>query len=174
MKRASIYLILAFVSFYLDTILTMLSPIKLFGIQFIMVPRLTLIFLLLITFYRNVYVALILGLFLGLMTDLYFGEIYGVYLISYLICILFVEKFFSLFYRDHTIVFIVILASVVVLDIFVALIYHLVGLIDFNILNYSIYRAPFTLLLNALLLIFIYSVLDYRQKRKRSIDIKIK
>ncbi|UXU60592.1 rod shape-determining protein MreD [Staphylococcus agnetis] len=174
MKRASVYLIVAIICFYLDTVLTMISPIKIFGIQFIMVPRLTLIFLLLMTFYRNVYSALILGMFLGLMTDLYFGEIYGVYLIAYLILILFVEKFFSLFYRDHAVVFLVILVSVIVLDIFVAFLYHLVGLIDFNILDYLLFRAPLTLLLNAILLIFIYTLLDYRQNRKRTIDIKIK
>lgn len=97
MKRASVYLIVAIICFYLDTVLTMMSPIKIFGIQFIMVPRLTLIILLLMTFYRNVYSALILGMFLGLMTDLYFGEIYGVYLIAYLMLILFVESFFHFF-----------------------------------------------------------------------------
>ncbi|PTH69102.1 rod shape-determining protein MreD, partial [Staphylococcus agnetis] len=52
--------------------------------------------------------------------------------------------------------------------------YHLVGLIDFNILDYLLFRAPLTLLLNAILLIFIYTLLDYRQNRKRTIDIKIK
>ncbi|KDP12993.1 rod shape-determining protein MreD [Staphylococcus chromogenes MU 970] len=108
------------------------------------------------------------------MTDIYFGEIYGVYLITYLLCILIVEKFFSLFYRDHAIVFLIVLLSVIVIDIIVAIIYSMVGLIQFNFIQFILFRVPSTLLLNAILLIFIFSYLDHRQKKKRDIDMKIK
>ncbi|UEX91016.1 rod shape-determining protein MreD [Staphylococcus ratti] len=174
MKRAGIYFLLGIVCFYLDTLLAMLSPINIFGLQFVLVPRLTLMFLLLLTFYRNVYTAIILGILLGLMTDLYFGQIYGVYLISYLICILTIEKFFSLFYRDHSMVFLIVLVSIIGLDILVALIYSMVGMMQFDLIQFLFFRMPTTLLLNAVLLIFIYLILDSRQKRKRTIDMKIK
>lgn len=174
MKRAFLYFILGILCFYVDTFLTLISPIHIFSLHFVFVPRLTLMFLLLLTFYRNLYTALILGVLLGLMTDIYFGEIYGVYLITYLLCILIVEKFFSLFYRDHAIVFLIVLLSVIVIDIIVAIIYSMVGLIQFNFIQFILFRVPSTLLLNAILLIFIFSYLDHRQKKKRDIDMKIK
>lgn len=174
MKRAFLYFILGILCFYVDTLLTLISPIHIFSLHFVFVPRLTLMFLLLLTFYRNLYTALILGVLLGLMTDIYFGEIYGVYLITYLLCILIVEKFFSLFYRDHAIVFLIVLLSVIVIDIIVAIIYSMVGLIQFNFIQFILFQVPSTLLLNAILLIFIFSYLDHRQKKKRDIDMKIK
>lgn len=174
MKHAFLYFILGILCFYVDTLLTLISPIHIFSLHFVFVPRLTLMFLLLLTFYRNLYTALILGVLLSLMTDIYFGEIYGVYLITYLLCILIVEKFFSLFYRDHAIVFLIVLLSVIVIDIIVAIIYSMVGLIQFNFIQFILFRVPSTLLLNAILLIFIFSYLDHRQKKKRDIDMKIK
>ena len=174
MKRATLYFVLGIVCFYLDTLFTLISPIHIWGEHFTFVPRLTIMFILLITFYKNLYTAIILGILLGLMTDIYFGEIYGVYLISYLLCILIAQKFFSLFYRDHVIVFLIILLSVVMLDIIVAMMYSMVGLIQFDFIQFIFFRVPTTLLLNGIFLIFMFAYLDHRQNKKRSIDMKFK
>ncbi|MDT3994573.1 rod shape-determining protein MreD, partial [Mammaliicoccus fleurettii] len=61
------------VLFYLDIILTRLSPINVFNETFIVVPRLTFLYLLIIAVYKNPKVAIILAIVTGIFTDIYFG-----------------------------------------------------------------------------------------------------
>ncbi|RIO15715.1 rod shape-determining protein MreD, partial [Mammaliicoccus sciuri] len=65
--------------FYLDSLLTRLSPLTLFNETFIIVPRLTFLYLLIIAVYKNPKVAIILAIVTGIFTDIYYGGIYGVY-----------------------------------------------------------------------------------------------
>ena len=172
MKKAIYYVLGALLCFYLDTLLTFLSPIAIGHVKFILVPHLVFLFLILITVYRNTSTALVLGTLLGIVQDLYFGQIYGLYLFGYLLSILIADKFLKVFYRDHVMVYWMILLGIVFLEIFVVVLYHVLGLIDFHVIPFVTLRLLPTLFLNGLLLIFAYALLGRKTKVKTSIDIK--
>lgn len=166
------YVLVAILMFYLDTVLTFLSPIMIGGHRFILVPHLVFLFLILITVYKNTSIALILGALLGTVHDLFFGPIYGVYLFGYIVSILFADKFLKVFFRDHMMVYVMTLIGVIFLEVFVVLIYLIVGLVEFNFLQFILFRILPTLLLNAILLIFLYFAANYFLNHSRSIDTK--
>ncbi|MDO5374584.1 MAG: rod shape-determining protein MreD [Staphylococcus rostri] len=171
--RKSIYYVLgALLCFYLDTLLTFMSPIAIGHIKFILVPHLVFLYLILITVYRNTSTALVLGILVGIIQDLYFGQIYGLYLFGYLLSILIADKFLKVFFRDHVMVYWMILLGIVFLEIFVVAVYSVLGLIDFQIIPFITLRLLPTLFLNALLLIVIYVILERKTKVKTSVDIK--
>ncbi|EPU6154004.1 rod shape-determining protein MreD [Staphylococcus pseudintermedius] len=166
------YILVAILMFYLDTVLTFLSPIIIGGHRFILVPHLVFLFLVLITVYKNTSIALILGVLLGTVHDLFFGQIYGVCLFGYIVSILFADKFLKVFFRDHVMVYVMTLIGIVFLEVFVVMLYLVVGLVDFNLIQFIVFRILPTLLLNAILLIFLYFAANYFLNPKRSIDTK--
>ncbi|MGV3041361.1 rod shape-determining protein MreD [Staphylococcus rostri] len=171
--RKSIYYVLgALLCFYLDTLLTFMSPIAIGHVKFIFVPHLVFLYLILITVYRNTSTALVLGILVGIIQDLYFGQIYGLYLFGYLLSILIADKFLKVFFRDHVMVYWMILLGIIFLEIFVVAVYSVLGLIDFQIIPFITLRLLPTLFLNALLLIVIYVILERKTKVKTSVDIK--
>ncbi|AVQ32973.1 rod shape-determining protein MreD [Staphylococcus muscae] len=172
MRKALIYVLGALLCFYLDTLLALLSPITIGQLKFILVPHLVFLFLMLMTVYRNTSTALVIGILLGIMQDLYFGQIYGLYLFGYLISILIADKFLKPFYRDHTMVYCMILLGMIFLEIFVVAVYNMLGLISFHLLPFLLLRVAPTVMLNGLLLIVIYLLIDRRTKVNTSIDIK--
>lgn len=52
------------------------------------------------------------------------------------------------------------------------MLYLVVGLVDFNLIQFIVFRILPTLLLNAILLIFLYFAANYFLNPKRSIDTK--
>ncbi|UXR70502.1 MULTISPECIES: rod shape-determining protein MreD [unclassified Staphylococcus] len=172
MRKAILYVVGALLCFYVDTLLTFISPIQIGQLKFIIVPHVVFLFLILLTVYRNTSTALILGILLGIMQDVYFGQIYGLYLFGYLISILIADKFLKPFYRDHAMVYCMILLGLVFLELFVATVYSILGFISFQLVQVFLLRLLPTIFLNAILLIFIYFFLDRKTKVNTSIDIK--
>ncbi|ADX76414.1 hypothetical protein GSP_10520 [Staphylococcus pseudintermedius] len=64
------------------------------------------------------------------------------------------------------------LIGIVFLEVFVVMLYLVVGLVDFNLIQFIVFRILPTLLLNAILLIFLYFAANYFLNPKRSIDTK--
>ncbi|MCS4485640.1 rod shape-determining protein MreD [Staphylococcus americanisciuri] len=172
MKKAIYYVISALLCFYLDTLLTFLSPISIGHIRLIFVPHLVFLFLILITVYRNTSTALVLGILIGIIQDVYFGQLYGLYLFGYLLTILIADKFIKVFFRDHVMVYWMILCGIVFLELFVVGVYSILGLIEFQFMSFLMFRLLPTLFLNALLLIFMYAIFGRKTKVKPSLDIK--
>ncbi|ARJ49954.1 rod shape-determining protein MreD [Staphylococcus lutrae] len=166
------YILVAILLFYLDTVLTFLSPIMIGPQRLILVPHLVFLYLMLIAVYKNTSIALILGILLGTMQDLFFGQIYGVYLFGYIVFVLLADKFLKVFFRDHIMVYAMLILGVVLLEIFVVLIYLLLGLIDVSILHFIIFRILPTAVLNALLLVFLYFLGNKFINQTRPIDTK--
>jgi len=136
----------------------------------IFVPHLTFMYLLLISVYRNFGVALILAIVLGIANDLYFGSFYGLYLFGYILFVVIMDFFFKTFYRDHTMLFIIVLLSTVFLEIYVAIIYGTLGLIEFNFIDFVLFRVVPTFILNLILLTILYPIIS---KFFRKIQFKI-
>ncbi|MGX0075127.1 rod shape-determining protein MreD [Staphylococcus warneri] len=156
--------------FYIDTIIGLVIPMHFGKIDVIFVPHLTLMYLLILTIYRSFGVALILAIFFGLITDLYFGSIYGLYMFGYILAVVVMDRFFKIFYKDKVMIFIIILVSTLLIEIYVALIYGLIGFIQFNLLEFLLLRLLPTFILNIILLTILYPIM---LKFLRKIQIKI-
>ncbi|WP_436854058.1 rod shape-determining protein MreD [Staphylococcus caeli] len=168
--RALYYFLISVVLFYIDTAIGLVIPMHIGEKTIIFVPHLTFMYLLLICVYRSFGVALILAIVLGLITDLYFGSFYGLYLFGYILFVVIMDFFFKTFYRDHTMLFIIVLLSTVFLEIYVAIIYSILGLIEFNLIDFVIFRLLPTFILNLILLTILYPIIS---KFFRKIQFKI-
>lgn len=168
--RGIYYFLIGILLFYIDTIIGLVIPIHFGKIDVIFVPHLTLMYLLILTIYRSFGVALILAIFFGLITDLYFGSIYGLYMFGYILAVVVMDRFFKIFYKDKVMIFIIILVSTLLIEIYVALIYGLIGFIQFNLLEFLLLRLLPTFILNIILLTILYPIM---LKFLRKIQIKI-
>lgn len=142
--------------FYLDSLLTRLSPLHLFNETFIIVPRLTFLYLLIITVYKNPKVAIILAIVTGIFTDIYYGGIYGVYTFGYAIFVIMMDKLFKVFYRDILMMVILLISSVVLLEIWVMVFYGFLGIASINIGQIILFRLIPTVIFNLICLIIIF------------------
>ncbi|ARB40538.1 MULTISPECIES: rod shape-determining protein MreD [Mammaliicoccus] len=142
--------------FYLDSLLTRLSPLTLFNETFIIVPRLTFLYLLIIAVYKNPKVAIILAIVTGIFTDIYYGGIYGVYTFGYAIFVIMMDKLFKVFYRDILMMVILLISSVVLLEIWVMVFYGFLGIASINIGSIILFRLIPTVVFNLICLIIIF------------------
>ncbi|MDW8798559.1 rod shape-determining protein MreD [Staphylococcus pseudoxylosus] len=168
--RALYYFLIGIVLFYIDTAIGLIIPMQIGMKDIIFVPHLTLMYLLIICVHRSFGVAIILSTVLGLITDLYFGSFYGLYLFGYILFVVIQDFFFKTFYRDDTMLFFVVLLSTIFLEIYVAIIYSILGLIAFNLFDFVLYRLIPTLVLNFILLIIFYPIIT---KFFRKVQLKI-
>ncbi|WP_394529982.1 rod shape-determining protein MreD, partial [Staphylococcus epidermidis] len=134
--RTFYYFLIGILLFYIDTIIGLTIPMHFGKIDIIFVPHLTIMYILIMTVYRGFGVAMSLAFFFGIVTDLYFGSIYGLYMFGYIILVVIVDKFFKIFYRDYSVLFFIILFSTVFLEIYVALIYGVIGFFEFTFLGF--------------------------------------
>ena len=171
--RALYYFLIGIVLFYIDTAIGLIIPMQIGTKDIIFVPHLTLMYLLIICVHRSFGVAIILSTVLGLITDLYFGSFYGLYLFGYILFVVIQDFFFKTFYRDYTMLFFVVLLSTIFLEIYVAIIYSVLGLIAFNLFEFVLYRLIPTLGLNFILLIIFYPIIiKFFRKVQLKIDSK--
>ncbi|WP_323704643.1 rod shape-determining protein MreD [Mammaliicoccus sp. Dog046] len=144
------------VLFYLDVLLTRLSPIHLFNETFIFVPRLTFLYLLIIAVYKNPKVAIVLAIVTGIFTDIYFGGIYGIYTFGYAIFVIMMDKLFKVFYRDILMMVILLISSVVLLEIWVMIFYGFLGMSSINLGQILFFRLIPTVIFNSICLVIIF------------------
>ncbi|RIP34140.1 rod shape-determining protein MreD [Staphylococcus gallinarum] len=168
--RSLYYFLIGIVLFYIDTVIGLIIPMQIGQKDIIFVPHLTLMYLLILCVYRSFNVAMILGAVLGLITDIYFGSFYGLYLFGYILLVLLMDFFFRSFYRDKLMQFLATWVSVLVLEIYVAIIYAILGLIHFNLVDFILFRILPTLVLNFLLLLIVFPLIT---KFLRKVQIKI-
>ena len=168
--RGIYYFLIGILLFYIDTIIGLVIPMHFGKIDVIFVPHLTLMYLLILTIYRSFGVALVLAIFLGLITDLYYGNIYGLYMFGYILAVVVMDRCFKIFYKDKVMIFIIILVSTILIEIYVALIYGLIGFIQFNLIEFLLLRLLPTFIVNLLLLTILFPLM---LKFLRKIQIKI-
>lgn len=172
--RGIYYFLIGIILFYIDTVIGIVIPIHFGKIDVIFVPHLTLMYLLILTIYRGFGVAVILAIFFGLITDLYLGSIYGLYMFGYILAVVIMDRLFKIFYRDTVMLFIVILLSTIFLEIYVAIIYGVIGFIQFNLLEFLLLRLLPTFILNLILLIILYPIMfKFMRKIQNKIDSRI-
>ena len=141
------YFLIGILLFYIDTIIGLTIPMHFGKIDIIFVPHLTIMYILIMTVYRGFGVAMSLAFFFGIVTDLYFGSIYGLYMFGYIILVVIVDKFLRsfiviiLYYFYHFIIH-------SILEIYVAMIYGVIGFIEFNLIEFVLLRLIPTLIIN--------------------------
>lgn len=171
--RALYYFLIGIVLFYIDTVIGLVIPMQIGDKDIIFVPHLTLMYLLLICVYRSFGVAMILAAVFGIVTDLYFGSFYGLYLFGFILFVVIMDFFFKTFYRDNTMLFITVWLSTIFLEIYVAIIYSILGLIAFNFRDFIVFRLIPTLILNFILLVILYPIITkFFRKVQMKIDSK--
>lgn len=171
--RALYYFLIGIVLFYIDTVIGLVIPMQIGDKDIVFVPHLTLMYLLLICVYRSFGVAMILAAVFGIVTDLYFGSFYGLYLFGFILFIVIMDFFFKTFYRDNTMLFITVWLSTIFLEIYVAIIYSILGLIAFNFIDFIVFRLIPTLILNFILLVILYPIITkFFRKVQMKIDSK--
>lgn len=171
--RTLYYLLIGVLLFYIDTAIGLVIPLHFGKIDIIFVPHLTLMYILIMTVYRGFGVSIVLAIFFGIVTDLYFGSIYGLYMFGYIILVVIVYKFFKVFYRDHTMLFSIVLLSTVILEIYVAAIYAVIGFIQFDFIDFILFRLIPTFIINFILLLILYPIIiKFTRKMQNAIDSK--
>ena len=171
--RALYYFLIGIVLFYIDTVIGLVIPMQIGDKDIVFVPHLTLMYLLLICVYRSFGVAMILAAVFGIVTDLYFGSFYWLYLFGFILFVVIMDFFFKTFYRDNTMLFITVWLSTIFLEIYVAIIYSILGLIAFNFIDFIVFRLIPTLILNFILLVILYPIITkFFRKVQMKIDSK--
>lgn len=171
--RALYYFLIGIVLFYIDTVIGLVIPMQIGDKDIVFVPHLTLMYLLLICVYRSFGVAMILAAVFGIVTDLYFGSFYGLYLFGFILFVVIMDFFLKTFYRDNTMLFITVWLSTIFLEIYVAIIYSILGLIAFNFIDFIVFRLIPTLILNFILLVILYPIITkFFRKVQMKIDSK--
>ncbi|PHK50974.1 rod shape-determining protein MreD [Staphylococcus edaphicus] len=171
--RALYYFLIGIVLFYIDTAIGLVIPMQIGDKSIIFVPHLTLMYLMLICVYRSFGVAMVLATVLGLATDLYYGSFYGLYLFGYILFVVIMDFFFKVFYRDSAMLFLAVLLITLLLEIYIAVIYSILGLISFDFLDFIIFRLLPTFILNFILLILLYPIITkFFRKVQMKIDSK--
>lgn len=171
--RALYYFLIGIVLFYIDTVIGLVIPMQIGDKDIVFVPHLTLMYLLLICVYRSFGVAMVLAAVFGIVTDLYFGSFYGLYLFGFILFVVIMDFFFKTFYRDNTMLFITVWLSTIFLEIYVAIIYSILGLIAFNFIDFIVFRLIPTLILNFILLVILYPIITkFFRKVQMKIDSK--
>ncbi|PTI99723.1 rod shape-determining protein MreD [Staphylococcus simulans] len=168
--RAFYYFLIGAVLFYLDSLIALVIPMQIGGRGIIFVPHLLLMYLLIITIYKKPSIAVVLAIIFGLTTDLYYGTIYGLNTFGYLLFVILMDFFFKVYYRDHTMVFIGVWLFTIIIEIYQALIYGLLGLIRFNLWDFLLFRLLPTAFVNLLLLVIVFSLI---KKLIKKLDLPI-
>ncbi|HLR19805.1 MAG TPA: rod shape-determining protein MreD [Staphylococcus sp.] len=168
--RALYYFLIGIILFYIDTAIGLIIPMQIGGKDIIFVPHLTVMYILLLSVYRSFGVAIILSAVFGLITDLYFGSFYGLYLFGYILFVVIMDFFFKTFYRDETMMFIIILSSAIFLEVYVVIMYSILGIINFEFIDFIMFRLIPTLILNLILLTILYPII---MKFLRKVQLKI-
>ncbi|GAB3070802.1 rod shape-determining protein MreD [Salinicoccus sesuvii] len=156
--RVIITFLVSFVLMYLDFAFARFSPITLNEVEVYFVPRALLMFILLLSIYTGYRMSILFAVVFGVMLDLYIGSVYGIHAFGMVAFVLFMHTAFRVFYKDFVAMAFVVLLLTLLYDIYIYLLYSILGLVDKPIFDYLALRAAPSLLLNALLFIVIFVI----------------
>ncbi|TDM13035.1 rod shape-determining protein MreD [Macrococcus lamae] len=151
--------LIALLLFYLDTLINTMMPVTLFGQAFYFTSHLLLLYLLMLTVYKNPTIALILGIFFGLLSDVYLGTIYGIYTFSYIVFIIMMNQLFKVFYKDITVMIALMFMFVLLFESVFYIMYLTLTNTKMNIFVFLGTHGIPSSLMNLLLIVLIFPVI---------------
>lgn len=141
---------------YVDFLFAEISPVAISGLEIYFVPRLLLMYILLVSIYVSPSMSGFLGIVFGIMLDVYIGSVYGVHTFGMVAFVAFMHTAFRVFYRDVVAMAFVILLLTFLYESYIFLIYRVLNMVHLPIFDYLALRAAPSLLLNALLFIIVF------------------
>ncbi|GAB3050230.1 rod shape-determining protein MreD [Virgibacillus ainsalahensis] len=164
MKRLYLPLIL-FLFLLLEGVALELLPSGLVMGDFIFVPHWVLIFLVFLAIYYDMeatYFSVLYALVFGLLIDVVYTGILGVYMFSYALVVYIIHGLRRMFHGNIFVAILLGVAGIVLADIFINIIYTVVGVSDILWKDYMMYRLLPTMLANLLFLLILYPIIVKR------------
>ncbi|WP_414046186.1 rod shape-determining protein MreD [Macrococcus equi] len=151
--------LIAVVLFYIDTLINSIWPVTAFHTAFYFHSHLLLMYLLIITVYKNPKVALILGVLFGIISDVYLGTIYGIYLFGFILAILMMDQLFKVFYKDIKMMIVLFLIFILMFEHFIYIVFMILGIAHINYFVFLISHVIPALLINFLLIVLVFPLI---------------
>lgn len=148
--------LIALVLFYMDSLINSIWPVTILGTEYFFKSHLLLMFLLIITVYKNPKIALILGVLFGVISDVYFGTIYGIYLFGFIIAILLMDQLFKVFYKDLKMMIVLFLGFILIFEHFYYLVLAILGIAHIGYFTFIWTHVLPSLLINFILIILVF------------------
>lgn len=151
--------LIALVLFYIDSLINSIWPVTIMGTAYFFKSHLLLMYLLIITVYKNPKIALILGVLFGAISDVYFGTIYGIYLFGFIISILLMDQLFKVFYKDIKMMIVLFLGFIFIFENFYYIVFALLGIAHINYLMFLWTHVIPSLLINMILIVLVFPII---------------
>ncbi|MCE4956222.1 rod shape-determining protein MreD [Macrococcoides caseolyticum] len=151
--------LIALMLFYIDTLINSIWPFTIFGIPYFFRSHLLLMYLLIITVYKNPKIALILGVLFGCISDIYLGTIYGIYLFGFIIAILMMDQLFKVFYKDLKMMMVLFLAFIFIFEHFYYIVFAILGIAHINYFVFIWTHVLPSLILNFALILLVFPII---------------
>lgn len=148
--------LVALLLFYFDTIINYFLPLHVFNVDFYWVSHLVLVYLLILTVYKNANIAMIIGVLFGIISDVYLGTVYGVYTFGYIILIFLMDQLFKVFYKDIKMMIVLFLSFIALFEHFEYIVFHILG---FTQMNYFVFIFTYvipSICVNLLMILLVF------------------
>ncbi|MCG1008852.1 rod shape-determining protein MreD [Salinicoccus sp. ID82-1] len=156
--RAIMIFLTTFLLMYVDFAFAGFSPIIVSDVEVYFVPRVLLMFILLLSIYTGSRMSILLAVVFGAMLDFYIGSVYGIHAFGMVAFVLFMHTAFRVFHKDFVAMAFVVLLLTMLYDIYIYLLHIILDLVDKPVFDYMALRAAPSLLLNALLFTVVYVI----------------
>ncbi|MCD2136777.1 rod shape-determining protein MreD [Salinicoccus halitifaciens] len=156
--RVVVIFMMALVLMYGDFLFAEFSPFNLGQLTVYTVPKLLLMFILLMSVYINPSISSFFAIVFGVLIDIYSGLVYGVHTFGMVAFVLFMHTAFRVFYKDFVAMGFVVLVLTFLYDAYVYMIYRILGLVTLPVFDYIALRGLPSLILNALLFIIVFII----------------
>src|SRR5690625_4377500 len=138
--RIVVIFIMALVLMYGDFLFVEFSPFDLGQLTVYTVPKLLLMFILLMSVYINPSISSFFAIVFGVLIDIYSGLVYGVHTFGMVAFVFFMHTAFRVFYKDFVAMAFVVLVLTFLYDAYVYMIYRILGLVTLPLFDYIALR----------------------------------
>lgn len=167
--RIVVIFIMALVLMYGDFLFAEFSPFDLGQLTVYTVPKLLLMFILLMSVYINPSISSFFAIVFGVLIDIYSGLVYGVHTFGMVAFVFFMHTAFRVFYKDFVAMAFVVLVLTFLYDAYVYMIYRILGLVTLPLFDYIALRGLPSLILNALLFIIVFIITRKTSKVRKNL-----
>lgn len=167
--RIIVIFITSLVLMYGDFLFAEFSPFDVNQLTIYVVPKLLLMFILLMSIYINPSISSFFAIVFGVLIDIYSGLVYGVHTFGMVAFVFFMHTAFRVFYKDFVAMAFVVLTLTFLYDAYVYMIYRILGLVTLPIFDYVALRGLPSLILNALLFVIVFIIILQSSKVRKNI-----
>ncbi|MFD1206980.1 MULTISPECIES: rod shape-determining protein MreD [Sporosarcina] len=142
--------LIAVILFFLEPVFSLFSPISIAGVQYTLVPRFVIVYLIFIAVYYSRRRAIIYGIVLGLLYDMYHIDIIGVYTFLYPALCYLAVLIIRQIHRHILVVMMLSLCLIIVLEMLSYLFASLISLTTIGFEEFVVSRLMPTMIANSI------------------------